>query len=237
MQLRDNMGSQSAGRLRTFQVNTVTLTCPASGATFQRVPGVRRRVTPSPACSRVALGGTMKKAFIIVVLISAVCWAQTPPPPPPGSQVAAPQPSQLASTNLVQRVQAPTYSDIYCSGFMTKKQPSESSFVVGGYNSPHTTHWATHDFIYLSGSGYQEGQQLSVVRKLRNPEKFEMFKGQYKLMASAGQPYQDMGRIRIIAIRGSYAVAQIEFSCDTIVPGDIAVPYEERAVVPFRGNT
>ncbi len=180
----------------------------------------------------------MKKAIAFLILVSALAWGQAPPPPPPaGSQVATPQPAPIAATNLVQRVQAPTYSDMYCAGFLTKKEPSAADFVVGGYNSPHTTHWGTHDYIYLAGSGYQEGQQLSMVRRLRNPQKFEMFKGQYSLMAATGQPYQELGRVRVVAIRGSYAVAFVEFSCDGIVPGDIAVPFTEKTMVPFRGNT
>jgi outer membrane protein OmpA-like peptidoglycan-associated protein len=39
-----------------------------------------------------------------------------------------------------------------------------------------------------------------------------------------------MGRVQVIkgGVRGSYAIAEVLSACDTIVPGDYAVPYQER---------
>ena len=49
-----------------------------------------------------------------------------------------------ASTNLVERVQAPTYSDMYCAGFITNESHAKGSFLVGGASSG-----MTGDVIYV----------------------------------------------------------------------------------------
>jgi hypothetical protein len=57
------------------------------------------------------------------------------------------------------------------------------------------------------------------------------------LLASAGRPYEEIGRVRVVDTRSRSAIAQVEFSCDPINPGDIAVPFVERSPVVFRGPT
>ena len=87
--------------------------------------------------------------------------------------------------------------------------------------------------VYLAGSGYQAGQQYSILRELTNPSKYELYPGQDKMLKSFGQPYAEMGRVRIIDARSKMAIAQIEFSCDPVNPGDIAVPFVEKTAVSF----
>ena len=40
------------------------------------------------------------------------------------------------------------------------------------------------------------------------------------MLKAMGQPYAELGRVRIVDTRGKMAVAHVEFSCETIVPGD-----------------
>jgi hypothetical protein len=42
-----------------------------------------------------------------------------------------------------------------------------------------------------------------------------------------------MGRVRIIDARNKMAIGQIEFSCDPVNPGDVAVPFVEKTAVTF----
>ena len=51
-----------------------------------------------------------------------------------------------------------------------------------------------------------------------------------------GQPYAELGRLRVTAIREKTAIAQVEYSCSPIVAGDIVVPFQERAPVTYRAN-
>ena len=79
----------------------------------------------------------------------------------------------------------------------------------------------------------QEGAVLSLVRELRDPNENEAFKGQHRAIHAAGQPYADLGRAQVVAIRGNVAVAHIDFSCAAVVPGDLAVADEERTCRPY----
>jgi hypothetical protein len=53
------------------------------------------------------------------------------------------------------------------------------------------------------------------------------------LLATVGQPYGEIGRVKVIDTRSHSAVAEVEYSCDPINPGDIAVPFVERQPVSF----
>jgi hypothetical protein len=87
--------------------------------------------------------------------------------------------------------------------------------------------------VYLAGSGYQAGQLYSIVRELRDVNEYEIYPGQKKVLAAVGRPYGEIGRVRVIDTRSHSAIAQVEFSCDPINPGDVAVPFVERPPVAF----
>jgi hypothetical protein len=132
------------------------------------------------------------------------------------------------------RYQTPTAADIYCSGFITKDRIPDANYVNGGLQSPASTKFQNGELVYLAGSGYQAGQLYSIIRELRDINEYELYPGQRKVLAAAGRPYGDIGRVRVIDTRSHSAIAQLEFSCDPINPGDVAVPFVEKPPVAFR---
>ena len=150
------------------------------------------------------------------------------------SQQGAPK---RATTNLTERVQAPSYADMYCSGFITNEEHGKGSYVVAGAESPNQTQFAQGDIVFLEGSGLQEGYRLSVIRELRDPNKSRAYQGQAAAVSALGQPYAELGRLRVTAIREKTAIAQVEYSCSPIVAGDFVVPFQEKAPVAYRRNT
>src|SRR5208282_837320 len=131
------------------------------------------------------------------------------------------------------RFQTPTAADIYCAGFLTKERVPDANYVNGGLQTPHDTKFAIGELVYLAGSGYQAGQLYSIVREIRDVNEYEVYPGQRKVMAAAGQPYAEIGRVRVVDTRSHSAIAQVEFSCDPVNPGDIAVPFVEKPPVTF----
>lgn len=131
-----------------------------------------------------------------------------------------------------ERVQTPTSTDLYCAGFVSKPV-GNTKFVAGGLQSPNTTKFVNGDMIFLSGGGYQVGRQYTVVRELRDPNRYELFPGQHAMLNATGQPYAELGRVRVVDTRSKMAVAQVEFSCDPLVPGDTLIPFAEKQPVAF----
>jgi hypothetical protein len=177
----------------------------------------------------------MKKTGLLLLLIVAVA-----------STAAVAQQSVTASTPDVDgiihtpvnvpfvRYQTPTAADIYCAGFMTKDRIPDANYVNGGADTPSSTKFAIGELVYLAGTGYQTGQLYSIVREMRDVNEYEVYPGQKRVMAATGRPYGEIGRVRVVDTRNRSAIAQVEFSCDPINPGDIAIPFTERPLISFR---
>jgi hypothetical protein len=174
----------------------------------------------------------MKKTglLFLLVLAATVATAQLP--------VASPTPDAdgiiHTSVNVpFVRFQTPTQADIYCAGFITKDRIPDANYVNGGLETPTSTKFEIGELVYLAGGGYQVGQLYSIVREIRDVNEYEIYPGMRKVLASTGRPYGEIGRVRIVDTRSHSAIAQVEFSCDPINPGDIAVPFVERSASSF----
>jgi len=168
-----------------------------------------------------------KSALVVVIMLGIGLFAQEAPPPP---QPPAPQ---IARTNLVERAPGPSYSDIYCAGFITEQQISHVNTLIGGLGTPHAIHFTQDEYIFLASSGLQEGTRYGIVRELRDPNEYEMFHGQRAAINAVGQPYAELGYVRVLQIRGAIAIARVEYSCQSMTAGDLVVPYQEKAPLFF----
>ena len=175
----------------------------------------------------------MKKIGLFLLLSLAVAAAAQQADPASADQ-AAPQGTLPTTVSFpAERVQTPTNADLYCGGFVSKDLVPNANFIAGGLESPNTTKFATNDLVFLAGQGYQTGQQYEIVRELQDPNRYELFAGQHAMLKAMGQPYSELGRVRIVDTRGKMAVAHVEFSCEPIVPGDVAIPFAEKPAVTF----
>jgi hypothetical protein len=180
----------------------------------------------------------MKKTgmLLLLVLLAVGAYAQQPDASSTSGSGDSDTPQGTLSTRVsfpIERVQTPTYADLYCAGFVNKQVLPNANFVAGGLDTPNTTKFVNGDILYLAGTGYQAGQQYSILRELQDPNRYELFAGQHALLKSMGQPYAELARVRVIDARSKSAIAQVEFSCDPVNPGDIAVPYAEKTAVSF----
>ncbi len=172
----------------------------------------------------------MKKTGLLVLLLATAAWAQS------GDSAATEAPQGTAPTTEsfpTERVQTPTYSDLYCAGFVSKQILPDANFVAGGLQTPTTTKFTRGDLIYLEGTGYTAGAEYEVVRALRDANEYEMYPGEKKLMKETGQPYEEVGRVKVVDTRNKTAIAQIEYACDGVNPGDTTVPFAEKPAVSF----
>jgi hypothetical protein len=172
----------------------------------------------------------MKKAVLILSLsLSLSAFAQD-------SSTGEAVPAGVAPTSVTvpsEKVRTPTTADLYCAGFIGKSVVSRGKFVAGGLESPFTTQFAQGEVVFLKGGGYEVGQEYSVVRELRDPNRYEVFPGQWSAVRAAGQPYAELARLQIVDTRNRMAVAQIKYSCDPVLPGDYVIPFAEKTAVEF----
>jgi len=173
----------------------------------------------------------MKKTGLLVLLLATAGWAQSGAD---ANSAEAPQGTSPNSASFpVERVQTPTYADLYCAGFINKQILPDANFVAGGLQTPSTTKFTRGDMVYLEGTGYSTGAEYEIVRALRDVNMYEMYPGQRKLLKETGQPYEEVARIKIIDTRSKSAVAYIEYACDGVNPGDTAIPFAEKQPVSF----
>ena len=172
----------------------------------------------------------MKRIGLVLVILASVALAQW---------AGAQTPSQVAPSNLGDQVQTqPTYSDVYCAGFITTQPIPTSNYVAAGWGAPHETQFAGREYIYLTGGGFQPGAEYTILRHVHDPNRFEAFKGQHSAVAALGEPYAELARVKIVQVEGNTGIAWVSYACDGINPGDIAVPFVEKpipnfAAVPF----
>lgn len=168
----------------------------------------------------------MKKTGLLLVLLASLAAAQQASPDAAGIIPTA------VSVPFV-RYQTPTNADLYCAGFISKNRLPDANFVNGGLQTPSTSKFTNGEVVYLAGTGYQSGQKYTILRELRDTNEYELYPGQRKLLATVGQPYGEIGRVKVIDTRSHSAIAEVEYSCDPINPGDIAVPFVEKQPVAF----
>jgi len=174
----------------------------------------------------------MKKTGLLVLLLATAVWAQTPD----NAATEAPQGTAPTRDSFpVERIATPTYSDLYCAGFISKQSLPDANFVSGGLETPTSTKYTRGDLIYLRGSGYVLGGEYEIVRALRDVNEYEMFPGQAKLLKETGQAYEEVGRVKVIDTRNKIAIATVDYSCDAVNPGDTAIPFAEKQPITFHG--
>ncbi len=174
----------------------------------------------------------MKKTGMLLLLMvtASLAVAQL------STTAITPEASGIVNTSVnvpFVRFQTPTAADIYCAGFLTKDRVPDANYVNGGLQTPTSTKFETGELVYLAGTGYQAGQLYSIIREMRDANEYEVYPGERKVLAAAGRPYGEIGRVRVVDTRSHSAIAQVEFSCDPINPGDVAVPFVEKPLVTF----
>jgi hypothetical protein len=177
----------------------------------------------------------MKKTGLLVLLLASLAFGQSAPAV---SSTVAATPNDKGTVDSTPsvpfvRYQTPTQADIYCAGFISKEKIPDAKYVNGGLQTPTSTKFEIGELIYLTGKDYQVGSLYTIVRELRDVNQYEIYAGMRKLLNTVGHPYAEVGRVRILDIRAHSAVAQVEFSCDPINPGDVAIPFVEKPPVAF----
>jgi len=132
---------------------------------------------------------------------------------------------------------APTASDVNCAGFYTHRPIDGSLYLVTSAEGPFQNEFGEGDFIYLSrgrDAMSSVGGQYELIRPIRNVDTREVFTGQRAILRQMGTLYAEIARIEIKALGEHNATAQIVSSCESAMPGDIAIPVPQRPTLSYK---
>ena len=173
----------------------------------------------------------MRTSALRVLLPAIVACTVLAAQEQPAAKPAAPR---VARTNLVTKAEAPTESDMYCSGYIAPQRVAATTFIAAGWDTPFQTRFSDRDLVYLTGGSFEKGQKFQIIRPMRDTNRYEMYKGQNANIKALGTPYQEMGRVSVMEVQRGIGIAEVEFSCDGFTPGDIAVAWPDRPAPQFR---
>jgi hypothetical protein len=127
-------------------------------------------------------------------------------------------------------------SYVYCSGFVSDPKIPDDIRIISGEQSDYKITYARGDNVFINrgeDKGVKVGDRFTIARPDKDPAN-EWFIGQEKLFKSMGTLYRDAGVVRVVNVQPKTSVAEVIFSCDYILRGDIARPFEERPAPPFK---
>lgn len=128
---------------------------------------------------------------------------------------------------------APKPTDIYCSGIVTKAPIPYDTYLISGEQSDPKITFARGDLVYInkgSSQGVKVGDEYLVTRAVHERLNYPWFTWQTSLMRAMGTRYADLGRLRVVHVQPKVAVAQVVYSCDFMLRGDVVRPFAERPV-------
>ena len=161
----------------------------------------------------------MKTWILALTLFSGVLWAQ---------QNALDVPTRSAPGN------APSYSQVYCAGFIAHAHLPRTNYVIGSKESPQEDRIPGRAMMFLGGPGLVEGERYSILRQVEDPNHEDSSPEQRQRLGKLGANYEEVGWVTVRAVDKGAAVASFDFACDTAVRGDIVVPFKEKYPVAFR---
>ncbi len=162
----------------------------------------------------------MKRLIAILALLSGSLWAQSSP--------VLDVPAASSKSN------GPSYTQLYCSGFITHQAVPRTNLVAASKEAPHEDQFSAGSILFLGGPGLAEGERYSLIRQVEDPDREDSSPLQRKRLGQLGKLYQEIGWVTVHSVQKGTAIASFDFACDTTVPGDIVVPFHEKPTVAFR---
>lgn len=174
----------------------------------------------------------LPKRLSVTILLSSMFLAVglALVPVPASAQVAT---EQTARPTVIEPEvnSAPEFkrSTMQCAGYFRLPPLKGSPQIVGGENEQEKYIYATGDFVYInSGSrdGVREGQEFHIIRPRGDELHVKGYGGESR--GSLGIFFQDVGQLRVVKVKDEVSVAQIDFSCDGALLGDLLTGVPDR---------
>ena len=154
-------------------------------------------------------------SFVCLLALAFTANAQSPAPTP---QVLMPGPEQP--------LRVAGKSSLYCAGYIRYQRLSHMPEIVGAEEEQEQRTYADGDIVYLnagSQQGIKEGQNFQIIRPRGD------VKGVHKQKRGfLGTYIQEIGQLQVFKVRENTSAAQITFTCDAALLGDLLAPVPDR---------
>jgi hypothetical protein len=154
-------------------------------------------------------------SFVCLSASAFTANAQSPAPTPQLLLPPAAQPLRVAGK-----------SSLYCAGYISHERLPRMPEIVGAEEEQEQRKYANGDVVYLnrgSAAGIKEGQTFQIIRPRGDVKGVHKQKFGY-----LGTYVQELGQLQVFKVRENTAAAQITFSCDMILLGDLLAPIPDR---------
>lgn len=136
-------------------------------------------------------------------------------------------------------IPAATETEMNCSGFISGTQVSAERYIFDGADNDFRAslrQFAVGDFVYLrsrTGGTFAVGNEFALVHSANELMRIKWYEGQGGSIRSLGFAYEDVGRVKVVTLSPHGAIAQVTFACGPVSPGDVAIPYQPRAIPQY----
>jgi hypothetical protein len=117
-------------------------------------------------------------------------------------------------------------SRLYCAGYIRHQRLPHMPEIVGAVEEQEQRTYADGDVVYInagSQQGIREGQNFQIIRPRGD------VKGVHKeKLGFLGTYVQEVGQLHVFKVRENTSAAQITFTCDAALLGDLLAPVPDR---------
>ena len=136
------------------------------------------------------------------------------------------QPAQVILPSTHQEQHIADKTRLYCAGYIRHQTLPHMPELVGGLEEQEQRRYSDGDVVYLnagSQQGIREGQNFQIIRPRGD------IKGVHRQKRGfLGTYIQEVGQLQVFKVRENTSAAQITFTCDTALLGDLLAPVPDR---------
>lgn len=135
-------------------------------------------------------------------------------------------PPQVVPPKAEQPLRVAGRATLYCAGYIRYQRLPQTPEIVGAEQEQEQRTFADGDVVYLnagSQQGIKEGQTFQIIRPRGD------VKGVYRQKKGyLGTYVQEVGQLQVFKVRENTSAAQITFSCEMVLLGDLLSPLPDR---------
>jgi hypothetical protein len=154
-------------------------------------------------------------SFVCLLALAFTADAQSPAATPQVVMPGSGQPLRVAGK-----------FSLYCAGYIRYQRLPGMPEIVGAEEEQEQRTYADGDIVYLnagSQQGIKEGQNFQIIRPRGD------VKGVHKQKRGfLGTYIQEIGQLQVFKVRENTSAAQITFTCDAALLGDLLAPIPDR---------